>query len=167
MKKSKRALLGALFLILITLGLDQWSKMCIVENIQLGQRITIIKDFFWLAYIQNTGAGFSIFEGYGIVFFSVITIAALAMILYLYLKNNDIKYDICYALIFSGAIGNFIDRLVLGYVRDFFSFNLFGWYFPIFNVADICISVGFVILICLYAYEDYKEKQRWKQEDMK
>lgn len=167
MKKNKKIVLLCLLLVIGTLVLDQWSKVCVVENIGLGERITIIENFFWLAYIRNTGAGFSMFEGYGILFFSVITVAALAMIVYLFIKSKDTKYDICYALIFSGAIGNFIDRLTLGYVRDFFSFNLFGWYFPIFNVADICITCGFALLICMYVYEDYKEKEKWKQESMK
>ncbi|MDO4466307.1 MAG: signal peptidase II [Bacillota bacterium] len=167
MKKNKKTLILTLVLVIVTLFIDQWSKACIVENIGLGERVTIIDNFFWLAYIQNTGAGFSMFEGFGVLFFSVITIAAIGIITYLFFQSKDTKYDICYGLILSGALGNFIDRLSLGYVRDFLSFNLFGWYFPIFNVADICITCGFALLICLYVYEDYKEKEKWKKESMK
>ena len=69
-------------------------------------------------------------------------------------------------MIFSGAVGNFIDRLWLGYVRDFFSFYIFGSPFPVFNIADICITVGFAILLLIYFYDEFKEKKRWKQESL-
>ncbi len=67
-------------------------------------------------------------------------------------------------MICAGAIGNFIDRMTLGYVVDFFSFYFFGWGFPVFNIADICISVGFVMLIIFTLIDEYKEQQRWKNK---
>ena len=70
----------------------------------------------------------------------------------------------CLSLVFSGAIGNFIDRMTLGFVRDFFSFYIFGYPFPVFNVADICITVGIALILVSMFIDDKKEQARWKQE---
>lgn len=147
---------SALLLVAVTLGLDQWTKYAVASQMVPGQSLEVIKNFFYITYVQNTGAGFSMFAGAGIGFFSVITLAAMAFIVWYFFKTRDLRIQLSLALIFSGALGNYIDRLRFGYVIDFFSVNLFGWWFPIFNVADICITVGFVCLIATYLYDDLK-----------
>ena len=82
----------------------------------------------------------------------------------MFFKTNDSRYQICLSLVFSGAIGNFIDRMSLGYVRDFFSFYIFGYPFPVFNVADICITVGIALILISMFVDDKKEQERWKKE---
>lgn len=166
MKEKIGTYIVSLIIIVLTLGYDQWTKHIVEQSIQLNERIEVIKNFFYLTYVQNTGAGFSLFEGFGMTFFAIVTIVALILIGYIYFMVNDYRYQLALALVFSGAIGNFIDRLVLGYVRDFFSFYIFGSPFPVFNVADICITIGFAILLIIYIYDEYKEKKRWKQGNL-
>lgn len=165
MKKLKiGTFVTSILMIMITLGYDQWTKHVIAKNLGLHESIEVIKNFFYITYVQNTGAGFSLFDGFGMIFFGIITVVALVFIGYLYFVTDDFRYQLPLALVFSGAVGNFIDRMMLGYVRDFFSVYIFGWPFPVFNIADICICLGFGILFIVYVYDDYKEKQRWKQE---
>lgn len=164
MKVKKGTIVVSIILIALTLGLDQLTKWAIQNSIDVNTRIEVIKHLFYLTYLKNTGAAFSMFEGFGMTFFSILTIIALIVIVYVYVCSDDYRMHMCLTLIFSGAIGNFIDRLTLGYVRDFFSVYIFGYPFPVFNVADICITLGFAFLIVCYVYDDYKEKKRWKQE---
>lgn len=161
MKKKLSTMIYALLLI----GLDQVSKFWIVENFRLHERLEIIPGFFDITYLENTGAGFSIFSGYGKLFFAVLTLVALVFIVRMFLESKSHFIDAMLAVIFAGAIGNFIDRMWLGYVRDFLSFHIFGWDFPVFNVADICISVGFAALIIYYVVEEYQETQKWKKSN--
>ena len=166
MKKKIGTYIVSLIIIVLTLGYDQWTKHIVEQSIQLNERIEVIKNFFYLTYVQNTGAGFSLFEGFGMTFFAIVTIVALILIGYIYFMVNDYRYQLALALVFSGAIGNFIDRLVLGYVRDFFIIYILRSPFPVFNVADICITIGFAILLIIYIYDEYKEKKRWKQGNL-
>lgn len=163
MKKMK-TIVASLLMVLATLGLDQWTKWAIERSISLNDSVEMIKHFFYLTYVQNTGAGFSMFAGAGMGFFTLLTIVALAAILYMFFKTEDSRYQICLSLVFSGAIGNFIDRMTLGYVRDFFSFYIFGYPFPVFNVADICITIGIALILVSMFIDDKKEQERWKQE---
>ena len=163
MKKMK-TIVASLLIVLATLGLDRWTKWAIERSISLNDSVEMIKHFFYLTYVQNTGAGFSMFAGAGMGFFALLTIVALAAILYMFFKTEDSRYQICLSLVFSGAIGNFIDRMTLGYVRDFFSFYIFGYPFPVFNVADICITIGIALILVSMFIDDKKEQERWKQE---
>lgn len=163
MKIKKSLIFLALVLILIFTGFDQWTKWAVSNTLPLGYKLTIIPHFFNLTYVQNYGAGFSIMEGYGVFFFSIITIVALIVLAYYFFKSNDMKIQICLSFVFSGALGNWIDRLCFGYVRDFFSFRIFGQPFPVFNIADICITVGFFCIILIILIEDWKAKQEWNK----
>ena len=84
------------------------------------------------------------------------------VIIYMFVRSSDVRAQLCLALVFSGALGNFIDRLRFGYVRDFLSFRIFGWDFPVFNIADICITVGFGCLIACMIYDEIQERKRWR-----
>lgn len=162
MKNKIISICVSLVIIALTLGLDQWTKWAITHTLFLHEKIEIIAHFFSLTYVQNTGAGFSLFEGFGILFFAVLTIAALVVIVWLFIRSDDVRAQLCLALVFSGAAGNFIDRLRFGYVRDFLSFRIFGWDFPVFNIADICITVGFGCLIACMIYDEVQERKRWR-----
>ena len=144
MKKKIGTYIVSLIIIVLTLGYDQWTKHIVEQSIQLNERIEVIKNFFYLTYVQNTGAGFSLFEGFGMTFFAIVTIVALILIGYIYFMVNDYRYQLALALVFSGAIGNFIDRLVLGYVRDFFSFYIF------ILACSLCTFLTIIIWHFLY-----------------
>lgn len=143
---------------LVLIFLDQITKSAAVEHLK-GQEPFILWDgVFELRYLENRGAAFGILQNQRVLFI-VTTVVVLAVIIYLYLmkipaKRRYIWLDIIAVLFFSGAIGNFIDRLVQNYVIDFFYFRLID--FPIFNVADIYVTVAAFLLIILGLFY-YKE----------
>jgi len=147
MKHRTQIYIGSLVLVALMTGLDQWTKWAVSTHMRPGQSIVIIPKLFELTYLQNTGAGFSIFEGYGKPFFAVLTVIAMAVMLWAYIKAKRPGLQMSMALIFAGALGNFIDRMALGYVVDFFHFYIFGWSFPVLNIAEICINLRFVFLV--------------------
>ncbi len=131
------------FTILFVLGLDAASKTLVSTLIPYGNEVVILKDFFWLTYLKNTGAAWSILEGQQ-WFFIILSSIACVVMAYFFLKSDQKSVWIRYALIFMfvGAFGNLIDRLTVGGVRDFLAFNIFGYHFPVFNVADASLNIG-------------------------
>ena len=148
----------ALFFLLsaIIVGLDQWLKFWIVSNFELGDVQTLIDHVFSLTYIRNTGAAWSILEG-KMTFFTIITVAAVIVVTYLLIRRrkSSIWFRLGLSFILAGAIGNFIDRLRLGYVVDMFQLDFIN--FPIFNIADMSLVIG-VLLIFIYALVDDEVK---------
>ncbi|MGX6991355.1 signal peptidase II [Pseudolactococcus reticulitermitis] len=132
--------------IVIVLGiiLDQVVKMATVKNIKLSEQKPMLKGLLSLTHLQNDGAAWSILEGQQ-WFFVLTTVLVLVVAIWFWLKNLSKNwYAIGLTLIISGALGNFIDRVRQGYVVDMFQLDFIN--FPIFNVADILLSVGFVVL---------------------
>ncbi len=153
---KKKNILIVLSIVLLIL-LDQISKILISRYMIEYNYIKIIPGFLSLTYIKNFGAAFGILEGKRI-FFIIITIIVLAYIIYEIFKYKNNKYYlISLILIISGIIGNFIDRVFLGYVRDFISFRIFD---PIFNIADSFIVVGVIMLIIYSLVGDKNESKR-------
>ncbi len=134
--------------ILSMLAADQFSKFYIVKHFALGQKMTIIPDFFRLTHVHNTGAGFSILTDQT-TFLSAVSLIAVIALIYLLRKEKDLLTRISYLMIIAGALGNLIDRFRLGYVVDFLDFVIFGYDFPVFNVADTFITVGCILLILI------------------
>ena len=132
--------------IVIILGivLDQIVKMAIVKNLRLSEQKSVINGILSLTQLRNNGAAWSILEGQQ-WFFVLTTVIVLAVAIWFWLKNLSKNwYAIGLTLIISGALGNFIDRVRQGYVVDMFQLDFIN--FPIFNVADILLSIGFVVL---------------------
>jgi len=127
----------------IVLVLDRIIKV-LVQGLLSSDRLYIIKKFFYLVYVKNIGAAFSILEGKSILLI-LIGLVALGFI-YWYVKTNK-PNNIGYALLFGGILGNLIDRIIFGYVIDFIGFEIGGYEFPIFNIADIAIVIGAVFII--------------------
>jgi len=128
--------------------LDQLSKYIAKIKLYSISQIEIIKGFFSLTYVENRGAAFGIFKDKRIILVGFTTIVIAVMIYYL-LKNKSMNklLRVSLILIIAGAIGNLIDRVLLGYVVDFFHLyigNVFDW--PVFNVADISIVFGTILL---------------------
>lgn len=146
------------FLICIFLvALDQVTKYFAVLHLKEKPAIVLWKGVFELRYLENRGAAFGMLQNQK-EFFLIITFVVLAAIGYILIKMpQDKKYiplHILLVLITSGAIGNMIDRIRLEYVVDFFYFVLIN--FPIFNVADIYVSVAcvFLAVFMLFVYKD-------------
>ena len=133
----------------IGLILDYITKIWALDTLRGKPDITIIKGFFDLSYLENRGAAFGIFQG------RVYLLAAVTLIIiggfffyYLRIKKKTLLFTISTALILTGAIGNLIDRLRYGFVVDFISWHWKDvYYFPTFNVADICITIGTGLLV--------------------
>lgn len=131
----------------IVLLIDIISKRLIISCMWVGESIDVINNFFSITYARNTGVAFSFLDGY--VDFIVIITLVIIFMLFKYIKNN-VKNNIdvvSYSLIIGGAVGNLCDRVIYGYVVDFFDFNIFGYNAPIFNLADTFIVVGVGLLI--------------------
>ena len=153
-KRVGFALISFILLILF----DQWTKSLAVANLMNQEPFVIVKDVFQLRYLENRGAAFGMMQGQQ-TFFVISALLAVVIITYVYFKLPWEKrfHPLRAVVLFiaAGAVGNLIDRLVLGYVVDFFYFELID--FPIFNVADIyvtCATVILALLILFYYKED-------------
>ena len=146
-----------ILLIGVLIGLDQVSKYFAVLYLKDKQSIIIWDRVFELCYLENRGAAFGIMQNQKLFFLIVASIMILVVLYFLIRIPSDRKYlllRICMMLIGAGAVGNMIDRLTTEYVVDFFYFVLIN--FPIFNVADIYVTVSCAILIIsiLFIYKE-------------
>ena len=137
-----------IWLTLVVILLDMISKYIVSRLLIVNESVMIIKNFFNITYVRNTGAAFSIFSGNTFLVMIVSFIIIIGIILYISKNKPSNKIDkISYSLILGGAIGNFIDRIIYGYVRDFIEIDIFGWDYPIFNLADVFVVVGVILLV--------------------
>lgn len=141
----------------ISLFLDQISKI-IVSVFLNFESLVILPNFFSLHYLENYGAAWSIFN-YRVEFLIFVSFIALVILFrYLYSFKLNTRNTIAFGLLFGGICGNLIDRLFIGYVRDFLSFKLFHYNYPIFNLADVFIVIGvFLLIIAIFKGEDKRE----------
>ena len=123
--------------------LDQATKLFAVKFLQLNSPLPIVKNFFNLTLVYNRGAAFGIFQNRLLVFILISVLAILLVIFNLRNKTNSLIFRVSLSLILGGAIGNLIDRLRFGFVIDFLDFIV--W--PVFNIADSCITIAAVLLV--------------------
>lgn len=147
MKKKKYILIT--FLVII---IDQLTKFLINQNIEYLKSFQIIKNFFYFTNAHNNGAAFSILSGYNLLFISI-TLIVICLI------DKYIEKNISFYILLGGIIGNLIDRLIFGYVRDFLDFRIFNYNFPIFNISDICICLGIFLIIIKTIKEDKNDNK--------
>lgn len=142
--KKKSNIILVVILVSVLLGLDLLLKYLVSTYLTT---VNIIDNFFSLTYVLNDGAAFSLFASRT---YLLILIALICLFFIIYeLKNNldDRVLSIGYSLVLAGLLGNFLDRLMDGYIIDYLSFKIFTYNFPIFNFADILIVVGIIIVI--------------------
>jgi signal peptidase II len=147
----KFPMLKWLWLAVLSLGLDQASKL-IIDNVMQLYESRAVFAFFNLTYVHNTGAAFSflsdaggwqrwLFAGLAVGMSIVISVWLTR------LKPNETFIAIALSLILGGAIGNLVDRLAYGYVIDFLDIYYGNWHWPAFNIADSAITVGVVLML--------------------
>jgi signal peptidase II len=147
--------------------LDQATKWIIVSTLAVHDAVPVFESFFHITHARNTGAAFSMLAqapaSFRQPFFLLTTIIAVVM-LSLFLRKVDAADKLTVAAIGSilgGAIGNFIDRVLYGEVIDFLLVHWRGYYWPAFNVADSCITVGVFTLL----WASFKEGRHASRED--
>ena len=142
--------------IFIFLAIDIASKLLISNLMDIYDSIVVIRNFFNITYVRNTGAAWSIFSDK--TWFVILLSFIIIVILFIYIYKNKPKFLIeimGYSMILGGAIGNFIDRIIYGYVIDFLDFSIFGYNYPIFNLADTFIVIGVILLLVyMWRYKD-------------
>ena len=141
-----------LVLALVVIVLDQISKYQIIGSFAYGERLSVIAGFFDLTLLYNPGAAFSFLAGHSgwqrWFFAGIAVVASAVLISLLFSARGQRMFSLALTLILGGAIGNLIDRLVLGHVTDFLLFYQGDWAFPAFNLADCAITLGAILLIC-------------------
>ena len=141
-----------IWITLLVLILDQWTKQMASAKLIYGERIAVIPDYFNITLLHNPGAAFSFLSDAGgwqrWFFTSVAFVVSIALIVWLArLPKYNRWLAIALTLILGGAIGNLWDRVLLGYVVDFIQVYYQEWYWPAFNIADSAISIGAVMLL--------------------
>ncbi len=134
--------------------LDRFTKVLVINNLSLGESISIIDDFFNITYVNNHGAAFGIMDG-KVIFIVIVSILIFAYLIYEIRKESHSKLiTISISFVIGGLLGNLFDRVVYGHVIDFFDFNLFGYDFAIFNVGDAFIVIGTILLAIGFLLEE-------------
>ena len=138
---------------IIVLLLDQITKLVVQ---MANTSVNIISNVLYFTFSKNTGASWSILEG-KVTLLIVISIVMLVIVYSLMFSYPSNRYnDTSFGLLFGGILGNLIDRIFYGYVRDFIDINIFGYHFPIFNIADMSIVIGVILLVIATVKGDVK-----------
>ena len=138
MKKTNVNILITMLLVVM----DQISKELINIYLRLNESIKIINNLFYITNAHNEGAAWSILSG-NTLFLIIITFISI----YLIHKYTKEYKGIFKYILYGGIIGNLLDRILYGYVRDFIDFRIFNYNYPVFNISDICIFIGMFILV--------------------
>lgn len=142
--------------------IDQVTKWLIVRNMQIGENITVIENFFYITSHRNRGAAWGILEGQMWFFYIITAVVIVGLIYYIqkHTKENKVM-GVALGFMLGGAIGNFIDRLFRKEVVDFINTYIFSYDFPIFNIADSALCIGVVLLfIHMLFFEGKQEKEQ-------
>jgi signal peptidase II len=152
MSSKFQARLPYLFLVILTLCLDRWTKSLIQNRFSLNESVSVIDGLFNITYVRNTGVAFGIFSSISSpaksILLSLFTAIA-AVVVVIYSVRSPVRNRLLQAalgFILGGALGNLYDRIRFGYVIDFLEFYFRSYHWPSFNVADSAISTGVVLL---------------------
>lgn len=165
-----------LFVVLVFI--DQLTKDLIVKSLALSQVDPIIKNFLSLMYVRNTGSAFSMFasKSWGVTMLSVISTVALIVLLFLSFfvlaRFRSRRLSVVLIFLSAGTLGNLIDRIRFKYVIDFIRFDFGSYTFPIFNVADIYVTLSCIVLAVMLLFNEkfipeipFSSKEEEKQEE--
>ena len=160
-KKHLIIMIGSIVMMVL---LDQVSKLIIINNVALGEQITVINNFFVIGHAKNTGISYGVFSDAGPIFFIGVYVAAIAVFAYLAKDinfSNKKLYSFSLTMMIAGGIGNLIDRAFLGEVTDMLILIIFNKeLFGIFNIADIFLVIGMIIFAIDIIVEDVF---KWKK----
>lgn len=144
----------------VLLIIDQLLKLLVRSKVPLLSEITVIPNFFSIYHIENKGAAFSLFGGATIILIIISILVLLFLDRYVLIEKEMTKWRIfSLGIIVGGVVGNLIDRILYGAVVDFLAIDIFGYGFPVFNIADIGITVGFLTLAVGIIRRDSNERR--------
>lgn len=158
-KRDRYVILGIIMGVIL---FDQITKIIASNMMMLDESYEIIDNFFYFTYYHNTGMAWGTFQGARWIFVLITPIILLVVLhFFVYSKPHEVLTRAGMILVFAGAIGNWIDRLVLGYVRDFIHFiiPIIDYNFPVFNIADVAVVMGMGLVILEIIIQEY---QIWK-----
>lgn len=155
-----------IILTVIIVVIDQVTKYFVVQNVEIGEKIPIIGELFYLTLHMNPGAAWGVLQN-GRIFFLIIVPLISIFVVYYMIKNKSNFLRFTLALILAGAVGNYIDRLFIGEVRDFLLFYIGSYPFPVFNVADMAVTCGTIAMAIyvLFIYKEPEKKEQISQEE--
>ncbi|MRG85472.1 lipoprotein signal peptidase [Salinibacillus xinjiangensis] len=140
---------------IVIIGIDQWTKWMVDKKMELYESIPVIENFFYITSHRNKGAAWGILQGQMWFFYIITTVVVVFVIYYLQKHGKDhalLGWSL--SLILAGAIGNFIDRLFRQEVVDFFDVIIFGYDYPIFNIADSSLVIGVILMLIYTLFEE-------------
>ena len=146
---------------IIGILIDFLSKIFIMNKLSVGESKTIIKDFFYITHVNNKGAAWGLLSNNTILLI-IVSVLFTCLFIY-YIEKNKLKIyeEISAGVILAGILGNMFDRIFRGYVVDFLNFYIFGYDYPVFNIADTFIVTGVIILMVFYIKEALG---KWKKD---
>ncbi|MBR5590761.1 MAG: signal peptidase II [Anaerotignum sp.] len=151
--------------VIVLIILDQGTKFWALASLKPIHNMTLVEGFMDLTFVENRGVAFGMFSGqrwFILLLTGVIAVGLIWFYMTMPKKKEYFPLRVSLVLVLSGAIGNIIDRLFRGYVVDFFEFTFFEW--PVFNVADIYVVVGVILLALMILFvvkdEDLELKKK-------
>ena len=151
-----------LFILFLLIIIDIVSKQWIYNSIDLNRFIPVF-TFLDITHIHNYGISFGLFSGlFSSWVFVIISFCICILLLYLYFQSKNLFEKWAFLFVISGALSNIIDRIINGFVIDFIYLHYRDFYWPAFNFADICISIGIFIIITLFFRELLKKSKGLK-----
>lgn len=152
MSRSPALLLGVAT---ASVALDQWSKQWATDHLAFREPVRVLGDLVSLTYTRNSGIAFGMFAGKNFPFYIFSIVAALA-VFWLWARHPRLPLvrQWSLALILGGAVGNLVDRMRTGEVVDFILLAWKGHEFPVFNVADICVTCGVILFALVWSHEE-------------
>lgn len=157
-----------IIIIVVLLAADQVTKFTLWASLPVNGTVPVIPGVLNFTQISNEGASFGMFQG-AQVFFIILTFFVLIAALFYMIRfrhKQSRYFKIVIAMLFAGALGNLIDRIAFGYVRDFIDIRLFDFWKYVFNIADASLVIG-AILLAVYLLFFYKDKKTLVQADTK
>lgn len=140
----------------ISFILDFVCKFIITHILSFNDSIMVIRNFFYISLVKNTGGAFSIFTGSTFLLIVISFLILLGIFTYIYKNNIRNRVSLMgFGLLIGGAMGNLFDRIFYGYVIDYLDFKVFGYGYPIFNLADSFVVIGAIILLFFAKESNY------------
>lgn len=159
MKNKKNIYIVAVILLII----DQLTKLIVRTNMALYQEIKIIPKLLSLYYVENEGAAFSILGNKTILLIVISVICLIILNKFIFEEKNLPKYSyLPLGFLLGGIVGNLLDRLIFKSVTDFISVFIFKYSFPVFNIADIAISLSTIFLMIMIVVDEKKKEKEKK-----